>query len=78
MNAQGYITIVGRLKEMVICGGENIFPREIEEFLLRHPAIAEVILRNSKPFPSPRKMYNREQAKEDTMPIVLRQKGLPL
>lgn len=41
MNAQGYINIVGRLKEMVIRGGENIFPREIEEFLLRHPQIAD-------------------------------------
>jgi fatty-acyl-CoA synthase len=42
MNAQGYITIVGRLKEMVIRGGENIFPREVEEFLLRHPKVADV------------------------------------
>jgi fatty-acyl-CoA synthase len=42
MNAQGYINIVGRLKEMVIRGGENIFPREVEEFLLRHPKIADV------------------------------------
>jgi fatty-acyl-CoA synthase len=41
MNAQGYLTIVGRLKEMIIRGGENIFPREIEEFLLRHPKVAE-------------------------------------
>ncbi len=41
MNAQGYINIVGRLKEMVIRGGENIFPREIEEFLIRHPQIAD-------------------------------------
>src|SRR2546423_468081 len=42
MNAQGYITIVGRLKEMVIRGGENIFPREVEEFLMRHPKVADV------------------------------------
>lgn len=42
MNAQGYLNIVGRLKEMVIRGGENIFPREIEEFLLRHPKVADV------------------------------------
>ena len=42
MNAQGYINIVGRLKEMVIRGGENIFPREIEEFLVRHPKVADV------------------------------------
>ncbi len=41
MNAQGYLNVVGRLKEMVIRGGENIFPREVEEFLLRHPKVAE-------------------------------------
>jgi fatty-acyl-CoA synthase len=41
MDEQGYINIVGRLKEMVIRGGENIFPREIEEMLLRHPKIAD-------------------------------------
>jgi fatty-acyl-CoA synthase len=42
MNAQGYINIVGRLKEMVIRGGENLFPREIEEFLMRHPKVSDV------------------------------------
>jgi fatty-acyl-CoA synthase len=42
MNAQGYLNIVGRLKEMVIRGGENIFPREVEEFLLRHAKVADV------------------------------------
>lgn len=42
MDARGYINIVGRLKEMVIRGGENIFPREIEEFLIRHPKVADV------------------------------------
>jgi len=42
MNAQGYLTIVGRLKDMVIRGGENLFPVEIEEFLIRHPNVAEV------------------------------------
>jgi fatty-acyl-CoA synthase len=42
MNARGYITIVGRLKEMVIRGGENISPHEVEEFLLRHSGVAEV------------------------------------
>ena len=41
MDAQGYVNIVGRLKEMVIRGGENIFPREIEELLIRHPQIAD-------------------------------------
>ncbi|MEO8973114.1 MAG: AMP-binding protein [Ktedonobacteraceae bacterium] len=42
MDAHGYINIVGRLKEMVIRGGENVFPREVEEFLIRHPRIADV------------------------------------
>jgi fatty-acyl-CoA synthase len=41
MNAQGYLNIVGRVKDMVIRGGENIFPAEIEAFLMRHPKIAE-------------------------------------
>src|SRR5713226_4152681 len=41
MNAQGYLTIVGRLKEMVIRGGENLFPAEIEAFLIRHPKVAD-------------------------------------
>jgi fatty-acyl-CoA synthase len=39
MDEQGYCTIVGRLKDMLIRGGENIYPREIEEFLLRHPKV---------------------------------------
>ena len=34
---EGYYKIVGRVKEMVIRGGENIYPREVEEFLYRHP-----------------------------------------
>lgn len=42
MDAQGYVNIVGRLKDMVIRGGENIFPREVEEFLIRHPKISDV------------------------------------
>jgi fatty-acyl-CoA synthase len=42
MDADGYITITGRSKDMVIRGGENIYPREVEEFLHRHPAIADV------------------------------------
>jgi fatty-acyl-CoA synthase len=42
MDARGYLKIVGRLKDMVIRGGENIYPREIEEFLIRHPKIADV------------------------------------
>ncbi len=42
MRADGYCTIVGRIKDMVIRGGENIYPREIEEFLYTHPDIEDV------------------------------------
>jgi fatty-acyl-CoA synthase len=42
MDENGYIRIVGRIKDMVIRGGENIYPREIEEFLYSHPKIDEV------------------------------------
>jgi len=42
IDAEGYCNIVGRLKDMVIRGGENVYPREIEEFLYSHPAIADV------------------------------------
>ncbi|MBN8873798.1 MAG: AMP-binding protein [Rhodospirillales bacterium] len=42
MDTEGYCRIVGRIKDMVIRGGENIYPREIEEFLYGHPAIQEV------------------------------------
>nr|MBF6591712.1 AMP-binding protein [Ktedonobacterales bacterium] len=42
MDGEGYVNIVGRLKDMVIRGGENIYPREIEEFLYRHPKISDV------------------------------------
>src|SRR5258706_5245457 len=42
MNAQCYLNIVGRIKDMVIRGGENLFPAEIEQFLIRHPQVAEV------------------------------------
>jgi fatty-acyl-CoA synthase len=42
MDTEGYCNIVGRIKDMVIRGGENIYPREIEEFLYRHKAIQEV------------------------------------
>ncbi|MEI4506403.1 AMP-binding protein [Sphingopyxis sp. CCNWLW253] len=42
IDAAGYCRIVGRIKDMVIRGGENIYPREIEEFLMGHPDIADV------------------------------------
>ena len=42
IDAEGYCNIVGRIKDMVIRGGENIYPREIEEFLYGHPSIEDV------------------------------------
>jgi len=42
MDAEGYVNIVGRIKDMVIRGGENVYPREIEEFLFRHPKVEAV------------------------------------
>jgi len=42
MDADGYVSIVGRIKDMLIRGGDNIYPREIEEFLSTHPAVSDV------------------------------------
>ena len=42
MDAEGYVKITGRIKDMIIRGGENVYPREIEEFLYSHPDIQEV------------------------------------
>jgi fatty-acyl-CoA synthase len=42
MDDEDYVNIVGRIKDMIIRGGENIYPREIEEFLFTHPAIEDV------------------------------------
>ncbi|WP_432038012.1 AMP-binding protein [Streptomyces cucumeris] len=42
MGEDGYVQIVGRIKDMIIRGGENVYPREIEEFLYTHPKIADV------------------------------------
>jgi fatty-acyl-CoA synthase len=42
MDERGYCTVEGRLKDMIIRGGENIYPRELEETLFRHPAVGEV------------------------------------
>ncbi|WP_264214561.1 AMP-binding protein [Leisingera thetidis] len=41
IDAEGFCSITGRLKDMIIRGGENIYPREIEDFLLRHPGIGD-------------------------------------
>jgi fatty-acyl-CoA synthase len=42
IDAEGYCAIVGRIKDVVIRGGENVYPREVEEFLYRHPKISDV------------------------------------
>src|SRR5581483_4350609 len=42
MDENGYVRVVGRIKDMIIRGGENVYPREVEEFLHRHPAVADV------------------------------------
>ena len=42
MDAEGYLNIVGRIKDLVIRGGENVYPREVEEFLFGHEAVADV------------------------------------
>ena len=55
MDAEGYVSITGRLKEMIIRGGENIYPREIEDFLFTHPKISEVAV-----FGIPDEFYGEE------------------
>jgi len=55
METGGYLRITGRLKEMIIRGGENIYPREIEDFLFTHPKIAEVAV-----FGIPDEFYGEE------------------
>ncbi len=42
MDASGYVSVVGRIKDMIIRGGENIYPKEVEEFLHTHPGVADV------------------------------------
>jgi fatty-acyl-CoA synthase len=42
MDADGYLNIVGRIKDMIIRGGENVYPREVEEFLYGHPDVSDV------------------------------------
>jgi fatty-acyl-CoA synthase len=68
MDARGYVNIVGRLKEMVIRGGENVFPREIEEFLIRHPKVADVQVLGV-----PDKFYG-----EELLAVVLPREGVQL
>jgi fatty-acyl-CoA synthase len=42
MDDAGYVNIVGRIKDMIIRGGENVYPREVEEFLYTHPDVSDV------------------------------------
>jgi fatty-acyl-CoA synthase len=55
MDKNGYISITGRLKDMIIRGGENIYPREIENFIFTHPKVAEVAV-----FGVPDEFYGEE------------------
>jgi len=55
MDEEGYVQIVGRIKDMIIRGGENIYPREVEEFLYAHPDIKEVQV-----FGIPHRKYGEE------------------
>jgi fatty-acyl-CoA synthase len=41
MDGEGYLNIVGRIKDLVIRGGENVYPREVEEFLYTHPDVVD-------------------------------------
>jgi acyl-CoA synthetase (AMP-forming)/AMP-acid ligase II len=43
MDAEGYLTITGRLKEIINRGGEKVSPREVDEILMDHPAVAQVV-----------------------------------
>ena len=66
MDADGYVRITGRLKEMIIRGGENIYPREIEDFIFTHPKVAEIAV-----FGIPNEYYGEEimawiQLRDDT------------
>ena len=55
LDAEGYCNIVGRVKDMLIRGGENVYPREVEEFLFRHPKI-----QNASVFGVPDAKYGEE------------------
>jgi acyl-CoA synthetase (AMP-forming)/AMP-acid ligase II len=57
LDQDGYLTLVARIKELINRGGEKISPREIDEVLLRHPAVAEAVA-----FGTPHKMWGEEVA----------------
>lgn len=67
MSADGYVNIVGRIKDMVIRGGENVYPREIEEFLYRHPKIQDVQVVGV-----PDKKYGEGEADAIGYPILIK------
>jgi len=48
MNDDGYVEINGRLKDLIIRGGENVYPAEVEQFLYKHPKIADVQVVNHR------------------------------
>ena len=62
LDEQGYLTLVGRLKELINRGGEKVSPREIDEVLLTHPAVAEAVC-----FGVPHKMWGEEVAAAVTL-----------
>lgn len=68
LDAEGYCNIVGRLKDMLIRGGENIYPREVEEFLFRHPQIQSVQV-----FGVPDSRYG-----EEVCAWIVQRPGMPL
>ncbi len=68
LDADGYLRLTGRLKEMILRGGENIAPREIDEVLLTHPAVAEAVV-----FGLPDEKYGEEVAAA----VVLRDAASP-
>jgi fatty-acyl-CoA synthase len=55
MDEDGYLKIVGRIKDMIIRGGDNVYPREVEEFLYTHPAIED-----AQVIGVPSRMYGEE------------------
>jgi fatty-acyl-CoA synthase len=65
IDEEGYFNITGRLKDMIIRGGENIYPREIEEFLFTHPAVNDVQVVGV-----PDKVYG-----EEVMAFVIKKEG---
>ncbi len=68
LDEEGYLYLTGRLKELILRGGENIAPREIDEVLLTHPAVAEAIA-----FGVPDEKYGEEVAAA----VVLRETATP-